>query len=131
MFDNQLVGKLDNQKEIKTETQPPETESNQEMKPNFQEGKKTINPKGSYPENQMSHKDDFNRASASYSNSNQQMQKIPTYKMTFTLTEDIYKAFNDLYANRILLGRKTEKSDMIREAIQWLIKMEEKQSESS
>lgn len=52
-------------------------------------------------------------------------QKIPTCKMTFNLTEDIYKAFNDLYAKRMLKGRKTEKSELICEAIQWLIKMEE------
>lgn len=57
-----------------------------------------------------------------------QPQKAATYKMTFNLTEDIYKAFNDLYANRMLQGRKTEKSEMICEAIQWLIKMEEEQT---
>ena len=44
--------------------------------------------------------------------------------MTFNLTEETYKAFNDLYANRMLQGRKTEKSELICEAIQWLIKME-------
>jgi hypothetical protein len=55
-----------------------------------------------------------------------QAQKMPTCKMTFNLTEDIYKAFNDLYAKRMLQGRKTEKSELICEAIQWLIKMEEK-----
>jgi|ERR1700722_13715818 len=54
-----------------------------------------------------------------------QTQKRPTCKMTFNLTEDIYKAFNDLYAKRMLQGRKTEKSELICEAIQWLIKMEE------
>ena len=54
----------------------------------------------------------------------QQSPKIATYKMTFNLTEEIYKAFNDLYANRMLQGRKTEKSELICEAIQWLIKME-------
>jgi len=52
------------------------------------------------------------------------MQKVQTYKMTFNLTEDTYKAFNDLYATRMLQGRKTEKSEMICEAIEWLIKME-------
>ena len=57
-----------------------------------------------------------------------QSQKAATYKMTFNLTEDIYKAFNDLYANRMLQGRKTEKSEMICEAIQWLMKMEEEQT---
>jgi len=52
-------------------------------------------------------------------------QKIPTFKMTFNLREDIHKAFNDLYANRILQGRATEKSEMICEAIQLLLTMEE------
>lgn len=36
--------------------------------------------------------------------------KTPTYKMIFTLSEEAYKAFNDLYANRILRGRKIDKS---------------------
>lgn len=51
--------------------------------------------------------------------------KLPTYKMTFILTEDSYKAFNDLYAKRMLKGCKTEKSEMICEAIDWLVKMED------
>jgi len=55
-------------------------------------------------------------------------QRIPTCKMTFNLREDIHKAFNDLYANRILQGRATEKSEMICEAIQLLINMEEEQN---
>ena len=55
-------------------------------------------------------------------------QRIPTCKMTFNLREDIHKAFNDLYANRILQGRATEKSEMICEAIQLLINMEEEQT---
>lgn len=54
-------------------------------------------------------------------------QKIQTYKMTFNIREDIHKAFHDLYANRILQGRATEKSEMICEAIQLLISMEENQ----
>lgn len=52
-------------------------------------------------------------------------QVVQTYQMTVNLTEDTYKAFNELYANRILQGRKTEKSEMICEAIQCLIKSEE------
>lgn len=51
-------------------------------------------------------------------------QKIPNYKMTFNIREDIYKAFHALYANRILKGRSTEKSEMICEAIQLLINRE-------
>ena len=61
---------------------------------------------------------------AIFSVKNQQSPKAPTYKMTFNLTEDVYKSFNDLYAHRMLQGRKTEKSEMICEAIEWLIKME-------
>ena len=53
-------------------------------------------------------------------------QRIPTCKMTFNLREDIHKAFNDLYANRILQGRASEKSEMICEAIQLLINKEER-----
>ena len=56
-----------------------------------------------------------------------QPQKAQTYKMTFNLTEDIYKSFNDLYANRMLQGRKTEKSELIIEAIQCLINKENTQ----
>lgn len=51
--------------------------------------------------------------------------KNTSYKMTFQLTENIYKAFNDLYAKRMLEGRKTEKSELICEAIVCLLKMEE------
>lgn len=51
--------------------------------------------------------------------------KVPTHKMTFQLTAEIYKAFNNLYATRMLQGRKTDKSEMICEAIQWLLKKEE------
>jgi hypothetical protein len=64
-----------------------------------------------------------------FPSSKQQPYKLPTYKMTFTLSESIYKAFNDLYAKRMLQGRKTEKTELICEAIKWLIKMEDKQSE--
>ena len=77
---------------------------------------------GVNPEGQMS------RHTPIFPTKQPQNQKIPTYKMTFNLSEDIYKAFNDLYAHRMLRGRKTEKSEMICEAIQWLIKMEEEQT---
>lgn len=49
----------------------------------------------------------------------------PTFKMTFTLNERDYKSFNDIYAKRIIQGRKTDKSHLISEAIQLLEKMEE------
>jgi len=93
-------------------------------------GRKTNQPSGQ-PEIQLDRKQDFQsiRQNSIFPTSKQQSQKIPTYKMTFNLTEDIYKAFNDLYANRMLQGRKTEKSEMICEAIQWLIKMEDEQRE--
>ena len=54
----------------------------------------------------------------------QQSTKTPSYKMTFNLTEESYKAFNDLYAKRMLLGRKTEKSEMMSEAIYLLVNAE-------
>jgi len=53
-----------------------------------------------------------------------QASKMQTYKMTFNLPENVYKAFNDLYAQRMLQGRKTEKANLICEAIDWLVKME-------
>ena len=50
---------------------------------------------------------------------------IQTFKMTFNLTEFFYKAFNDIYAKRMLQGRKTEKSELICQAIALLVKAEE------
>ena len=144
MFDNQSVGKLDTQEETKTENKP----SNQtDIQPDYQTTKKNVNQQRTSLENQKygkkttqlsgkpgsqkNDKHDFqsSRPTSLFSSSKQQIQKVPTYKMTFNLNEDIYKAFNDLYANRMLQGRKTEKSEMICEAIQWLIKMEEEQTE--
>lgn len=43
-------------------------------------------------------------------------------KMTLYLTEEMYKAFNDIYARRIIDGRKTQKSELICEAIALLCK---------
>lgn len=148
MYDNQSVGKLDIQEETKPEskqsTQPTKQKVNKPedqpaISPFNQEqaeldshknGRKTNQPSGQ-PETQLDRKQDFQsiRQNSIFPASKQQTQKIPTYKMTFNLTEDIYKAFNDLYANRMLQGRKTEKSEMICEAIQWLIKMEDEQRE--
>lgn len=54
----------------------------------------------------------------------QQSPKQSSYKMTFNLSEKAFKTFNDLYAKRMLKGCKTEKSDLICEAIEWLSKME-------
>ncbi len=144
MYDNQTVGKLDVQEEIKTENKQ---SSQTEIQPDYQTTNKEANHEEKHlesqkfdkkttqlsdnPENHVNHKQDFqsNRQTSLFLSSKQQIQKIHTYKMTFNLTEEIYKAFNDLYANRMLQGRKTEKSEMICEAIQWLIKMEEEQKE--
>ena len=148
MYENQTVGKLDIQEESKpenkqsnqptkqkankTDDQPATSPFNQEEdKPDNQKlGIKTSQP-SRQPEIQLDRKQDFQsiRQNSIFPTSKQQSQKIPTYKMTFNLTEDVYKAFNDLYANRMLQGRKTEKSEMICEAIQWLIKMEDEQTE--
>ena len=46
------------------------------------------------------------------------------YKATFNLPEDIHKELEHLYARRMLQGCKTAKSDLICEAIEWLVKME-------
>ena len=147
MYDNQPVGKLDNQeerkpeikqatqppnhKEIKPDDQPTRNTSNQEtiQTDNHKSDKKIIHP-AVQPETQLDRKQEFqlNRPTSPFPMTKQQTQKVPTYKMTFNLTEDIYKAFNDLYANRMIQGRKTEKSEMICEAIQWLIKMEDEQT---
>jgi len=146
MYDNQSVGKLDNQKEGKPESkqtiQPAsqlenKPDSHPPGSPSFQEISQSLNNKAGHTTIQQNGKLETNpdvkqetqtiRPTTIFPTTKQQTQKIPTYKMTFNLTEDIYKAFNDLYANRMLQGRKTEKSEMICEAIQWLIKMEEEQ----
>lgn len=149
MYDNQTVGKLDIQEETKPEnkqsTHPTKQKTNkpddqpainpidrEEPEPDHQQPGRKINQPSRHPENQLDRKQDFQsiRQNSIFPTSKQQTQKIPTYKMTFNLTEDIYKAFNDLYANRMLQGRKTEKSEMICEAIQWLIKMEDEQRDN-
>ncbi len=50
----------------------------------------------------------------------------PAYpeKMTFYMTPEHYKAFNDIYATRLLRGRRTEKSALICEAIELLLAKE-------
>jgi hypothetical protein len=145
MYDNQQVGKLEAQEGIKPENKQP---NQQETQPDYQttkkqsnqqenqletqkHGKKTTQLSG-IPEKQISSKHDFQTSQpiSLFPSPKQQIQKAPIYKMTFNLTEEVYKAFNDLYAKRMLQGRKTEKSEMICEAIQWLIKMEEEQTEA-
>ena len=123
MYDNQSVGELDNQKESKMEV-------NQSGQPDNQLANKLLIQEDSYL---LSNKDEHPIINQSGNITNKQsvqvkkqiMKKSPTYKMTFNLKEDIYKSFNDLYAKRMLKGCKTEKSEMICEAIQWLIQMEE------
>ena len=143
MYDSQPVGKLDSQKDgipdIKQTIQPaihignfPDVHPS--GNPSVHEPIQPISHKTALPaihqagslENNPDLRQDTQlaRQTTIFPNTRQQTHKIPTYKMTFNLTEDIYKSFNDLYAHRMLQGRKTEKSEMICEAIQWLIKME-------
>ena len=117
MYDNQLVGKLDIQKEGKQESQE---SSQHEKQPYLQQNTNTPSQEKFEPTSIEELKQVL-----SFPTIKQQSQKTPTFKMTFNLPEDIYKAFNDLYANRMLQGRKTEKSEMICEAIHWLIKKEQ------
>lgn len=58
----------------------------------------------------------------------QQIMK-PAYgrKMTLYVTEDLFKAFNDIYATRLLHGRATEKSALVCEAIALLYEKEKKE----
>lgn len=67
----------------------------------------------------------MNHQAQQYSLAKRSPPQIVTYKMTFALPEDMYQAFNDLYARRMLEGRKTNKSEMICEAIQWLVQNEQ------
>jgi hypothetical protein len=156
MYDNQMVGKLDIQKTNNPDVQPSRqpdiqmairTTSNLDSQqsrhpanhPSFQETNNPDNQKAGkkpnqltgHPDIQLDHKENIDpkkQSSLFPLAKQQQSQKTAIYKMTFNLTEDVYKAFNDLYANRMLEGRKTEKSEMICEAIEWLIKMESGQS---
>jgi len=59
-------------------------------------------------------------------NTASQQYSKPQYnrKVTLYLTEEMYKAFNDIYAQRILQGRKTDKTVLICEAIQLLHEQE-------
>jgi hypothetical protein len=150
IFENQPVGKPDSQKDGKPEIKEPtqldvqqpknpiiQTAAHPEVQPAISQtifpspqpaGQPLVHPLGNMaaqpdvkPEPQPV------RQPTIFSSKQSRNQKIPTCKMTFNLREDIHKAFNDLYANRILQGRATEKSEMICEAIQLLITMEEEQ----
>lgn len=154
MFDSKSVGKPDIQKdgnpEIKQTTQPDvqqpinpviHTAAHPEVRPStppsFQQAAIPVpHPAGHtavHPVGIMGVQEDVRpefqppRQTSIFSAKQSKNQKIQTYKMTFNIREDIHKAFHDLYANRILQGRATEKSEMICEAIQLLISMEENQ----
>lgn len=110
--DSHPTSKVDSHKTIHKENhpteQPPIQPANQlSTNPFSQESNQLGNQKGGIPSKQAP------------------SPKPNNFKMTFNLTEDIFKAFNDLYAKRMIEGRKTEKSDMICEAIQYLLKMED------
>ena len=75
-----------------------------------------------HPTNQLTTKTEKKLSSKTVNQSN---EKLRPCKMTFNLSEELYKAFNDLYAIRILQGKKTEKSEMLCEAIKLLLKAEE------
>lgn len=152
MFDSKSVGKPDVQKDGNPEIkQTNQLDSQQTMhpvsqtatlpevqppvSPSFQQAAITLpHPVGHtavHPVGRMETQEDIrpeiqpSRQPSIFSTKQSKNQKIQTYKMTFNIREDIHKAFHDLYANRILQGRATEKSEMICEAIQLLISMEE------
>ena len=52
----------------------------------------------------------------------------PSYpcKMTFHMTQEDYKTFNDIYATRMLQQRRTEKSALLSEAIKLLLEKEKR-----
>jgi hypothetical protein len=138
MFDSQSVGKLDNHKDgnperktsIQLESQLNNNSFFQEygQPVSYNDGQPTIHQSGkleSHPG--IKQESQVAKQLTQFPTTKQQIVKPQIYKMTFNLSEDIYKAFNDLYANRMIEGRKTEKSELICEAIQWLIKMEQQQ----
>ncbi|MGH2612591.1 MAG: hypothetical protein ACRDFB_06025 [Rhabdochlamydiaceae bacterium] len=155
IFEDQTVGKPDNQKDGKPEvkqtnqldiqksTNPvSQTATHPEVQPSSQTlSQQTISPTphlhgqpATHPVGKMEIQPDVNpdsqtsRQPTIFSTKQPKNQKVPTTKMTVNLREDIHKAFNDLYAHRILRGEAPEKSEMICEAIEWLIKMEEKRT---
>jgi len=128
LYEGKTVGKTVKQKESnperKEEIQP---DSQNKISQSSQERSHPTNQLDRQMENNLDVRQESHSAPSVYLNAKPQMQKMQTYKMTFNLTEDVYKAFNDLYAQRMLQGRKTDKSDMICEAIHWLIQMDNEQ----
>ena len=138
MFDDQTVGKPDIQKDGNPEIQQTNRLDNQQ--PTNPINRVTSQPEVHPPITQTFHQSTFPPTQTDVKpephparqpiilSKQSKNQRVPTCKMTFNLREDIHKAFNDLYANRILQGRATEKSEMICEAIQLLISMEEQEN---
>ena len=130
MYDNQPVGKLENQENIHPDLQKVgQTTIQTNNKPSEQLNDHITKQQSEQPvvhkpvlethQNKMEiEKEMF------VPRMKPQMIKEPTFKMTFNLPPEIYKAFNDLYAYRMLNGYKTEKSELICEAIKLLINAE-------
>jgi ABC-type Zn2+ transport system substrate-binding protein/surface adhesin len=136
MFDNQSVGLMENQEVVnpgnKQHGQPANHMIRQQDNHTLnQTNRQTDDQQNGKVDNHFYLKPDNQTNIQSFPIKKQQTQKEATYKMTFNLREEIYKSFNDLYAQRMLQGRKTEKSEMICEAIQWLIKMDKEQEYNS
>lgn len=135
MYDKPTVGIIENQETEKPENQQPgkpEIHSNENSSPmQIQEEISLENHKNVRFSTEQSEKNEINpmhqtiQQATIFPKNLQTTQKIPTYKMTFNLSEKAYKTFNDLYAKRMLMGRKTEKSEMICEAIQWLLEVDQ------
>jgi len=147
MYGNQSVGNLNSQEEIKQDNkqfnktafhgdarqEPLKNEAILDHASDYVDthkaGNMDIHP-SSPVEAHLSYKQDFQekRNNAAETIVKQQQTKAITYKMTFSLTEEAHKAFNDLYALRMINGRKTEKSVLICEAIDLLTRMEKSPS---
>ena len=139
LFENQTVGNpathQDGNPEIKPTNQPSNQKITNPANPsshqtayptNQQDGQAATHPPGRFvSQSYVNPEDPPVKQPSIFPGKQPKNQKISTCKMTFNLREDIHKAFTDLYANRILQGRATEKSEMICEAIQLLINMEE------
>lgn len=71
---------------------------------------------------QSSHLDSFLSPTQNFISKQVKIPKPNTYKMTFVLTEEIYKKFNQYYAQLIYEGRPIGKSDMLCDAIATYLK---------
>lgn len=66
-----------------------------------------------------------------YSNTDKQQNSKKSFtekKVTFYLSEDLYNAFNSIYAQRMLQGRNTMKAALFCEALELLIQKENNRS---